>query len=118
MLLADEYSMNLHFMTRPHSHTLTQRSLNQSSCRAHSSRVERVPRMAAGTKPVVVLAGRPATQRTLKAETGKGRASSLRVRDPRLRTICHPRLYKYAGVERPRICAEYCLTRYGLDCWW
>jgi hypothetical protein len=37
---------------------------------AHSSGVERVPLVSARTRPVILFAGQPATQRTANARTG------------------------------------------------
>jgi hypothetical protein len=39
--------------------------------RAHSSRVKSVPRVAAATRPAVVLAGRPAAERASDAGAGR-----------------------------------------------
>ena len=44
---------------------------------AHSSCVERVPLMAAGARPAVVLAGRPTTERAPNARAGRAEAFFL-----------------------------------------
>ena len=44
---------------------------------AHSSRAERVPLMAAATRPAVVLAGRPATEGAPDARAGRVEALLL-----------------------------------------
>ena len=54
---------------------------------AHSSRVERIPFMAAATRPAVVLAGRPTTEWASNAWAGRVEAFlliKLAVRDNRL----------------------------------
>ena len=43
--------------------------------RAHASAIERVPLIAAGSRPAVVLAGRPAAERA--ADAGAGRIEAL-----------------------------------------
>jgi len=55
--------------------------------RAHSSRVERIPRMAAATRPAVVLAGRPTTEWASNASVGRVAAFlliKLAIQDNRL----------------------------------
>src|SRR6266849_4444494 len=47
------------------------------ACRAHSSRIKSVPLMAAATRPAVVLAGRPTTERASDARAGRVEASLL-----------------------------------------
>jgi hypothetical protein len=50
--------------------------------RAHSTRIERIPSVAAATNPLVILARRPSVERASDARAGGNRKSRRNLRKP------------------------------------